>query len=431
MNTAPHYRRTAGWIPFGVLLHLATSLSSAALPPPETINPESFKVIRSDRSDGRFVSTRGFVHYLIQNSRPKLAFNPEFTKSEMVAWKAEVRAKLKELVRFPAVPPQPAPKLISSARRDGYTVEKWELYPQPGSVVPFLMLVPDSASAQTPAPGVLCYPGSQGSKENLAGESLLNPRFDTDHPAENRMAMFYVKEGFVAVAVDNPGIAETSDLEKFGLAPWSYDRSTFSRYLLDLGWTYMGLSAFQGEQILNWMRTRPFIDRRRIVLSGHSLGTEAVMVLAIIDPDIRAVVYSNFLPRTILRAKVWTKPKPNGERPQVDWLGHCVPGLWEWFDYPDLVASFAPVPLIITEGGSTRDLNLVKRAYRIMGAEEKVSVHYYPKYQDPHTRFDDVDIPEGLDQQEWFRYVNVDAPNHSFKAGIVVPWLHQVVSNTP
>jgi hypothetical protein len=64
----------------------------------------------------------------------------------------------------------------------------------------------------------------------------------------------------------------------------------------------------------------------------------------------------------------------------------------------------APRPLIMTEGGPTHALDLVRRAYEVAGAPDHVTIHYYPKYADPAARRDGEPIPEGLDQtvqQSW------------------------------
>lgn len=397
-----------------------------------TIDPEEHKIISSDRADGRYVSSRGVVQYMMRNIQPQLAFNPKFSKEEFKEWQTEVRTKIEELMRFPEVPPQPLPKLLSKKKRDGYTLEKWEIYPQPGSVVPFLMLIPDGISAENPAPAVLSFCGSTRTKESTAGVDELNPLFLKEkHYDNNRMAMFYAENGFVSVVLDNPGIGETSDLEKYGRAP-AYDRDTFSRYLLDMGWSYLGLSAFQGQQIFKWMKSLDFIDNSRIAISGHSLGTEPLMVLAVLNPDIHAIVFNDFMCRTIKRATVETKPTETGVRPAANWLGHCVPGLWNWFDYPDIVASLAPRPLILTEGGAVADLDLIKYAYKIMDGEENISIYHYPKYQDPKNRLHDYEfIPEGLDMDEYFQYVNVDVPNHYFKSEVAVPWLKNIFNVVP
>ena len=389
--------------------------------------PEQHKIISSDRPDGRYMSTRGFVQHMMRNIQPELGFNPQFSPDEFVEWQGKVRGKMQELMKFPVVPSQPNPKLISEVKRNNYTVEKWEIYPQPGSVVSFLMLVPNGITAKNPAPAVLNFCGSTRTKEATAGEEELNPLFKKEkHYEDNRMAMFYAEQGIISIVFDNPGIGENSDLEKYGLAP-RYDRNTFSRYLLDMGWHYMGLWAFQGNQILNWMRTQDFIDSKRIALSGHSLGTEPLMALAVLNPDIRAIVFNDFLCRLRKRWIVTTKPDNKGRRPQTNWLGHCVPGMWKYFDYPDIIASLAPRPVILTEGGAQHDFDLLKRAYQIMDAPDNLSVHHQKKFEKAKNRkYDYVDIPEGLSTDEYWEYVNVDTKNHYFKANLAVPWLKNI-----
>jgi hypothetical protein len=392
---------------------------------PKQIDPEKYKIISTDRPDGRYVSSRGLVQHMMRNIKPQLAFNPQFSKEEFEIWQNQLRIKMHELMQFPEVPPQPMPKLIKKEKRDGYSLEKWEIYPQPGSVVPFLLLIPDGVNHRNPAPAVLCFSGSSGDKETLAGEK--SPVFTPPHPEKNQMALFYVKEGLVAIAVDHPGVGESSDLELFRGSS-GYDRDTFSRYLLDMGWSYLGLCAFQGQQILTWMKNQNYIDKNRIALSGHSLGTEPLMVLSILNPDIHAIVFNDFLCRIIKRAIVSTKPTVDGIRPRANWLGHCVPGLWKWFDYPDIIACIAPRPIILTEGGAVEDLDLIKHAYKIMDAEDNLAIYHYPKYQDPQNRLHDYEfIPEGLDDDEYFKYVNVDVPNHYFKSEVAVPWLVNVL----
>jgi hypothetical protein len=409
----------AGWI-----------ISLAAPAYGQKLDIEGEKVIQSGRPDGRHVSTRGFLQHLLRNADPKLAFNPEFTPAELEKWRLQVRAKLRELMKFPEPTTQPAPRKLWAKDRDGYVLEKWEIYPEPGSVVPYLVLIPRGATAGNPAPVIMCLPGSSGTKENLAGEPPLHSGVKPDgrshdgwrHTERNQQALQFVKAGFIAVAVDHPGNGELSDLAKHRGTTMD-DRNTLARYLIDFGRDYISLSVFQKQQILQWLRSQPSVDADRIALSGHSLGTEALLAMAVLDPKIQAVVWNDFLCPNIERAKVATKPNSRGIRPTANWLGHCVPGLWEWFDYPDLVAAIAPRPLILTEGGPTHSLNLVRKAYELAGAPENVSIHYYPKFSDPADRRDGKPIPEGVDGTQWLEHANVNAPRHYFKGYLAIPWL--------
>lgn len=396
----------------------------------QELDVEREKIIQSERSDGRQLSTRGLIQHLLRTECPKLAFDPEFTPEEFAAWQLRVRDKLEELLNFPEVPPQPAPKKLWTEDRDGYRLEKWEAYPEPGSVVPYLVLIPDGVTPEHPGPAVMCFSGSSDTKENLAGEPPLHPSFEPDgrthagwrHAVRNQQALQFAKAGFVAVAVDHPGNGELSDLAKYRKTS-ADDRNTLSRYLIDAGRSYLGLSVFQKRQILQWLRSQPSVDVDRIALSGHSLGTEPLLIMAVLDPQIQAMVWNDFLCPNMERAKVCTRPDNRGVRPPANFLGHCVPGLWEWFDYPDLVAAFAPRPVILTEGGPTHSLNLVRKAYEIAGSPENVSIHYYPKFANPADRHDGEPIPEGLDENGWFEYANVDVPCHYFKGYLAVPWL--------
>lgn len=130
----------------------------------------------------------------------KLAYDPAMPAASMLEWRSAVRTKLLELMCFPSDNSfSSSPKLLWSQPRAGYRLEKWEAYPEQSSVVPFLVLVPDSCSPRTPAPAVMCFPGSTSSKELLAEEPELRPSQPPNrHPMRNTMALQYVQAGLVA-----------------------------------------------------------------------------------------------------------------------------------------------------------------------------------------------------------------------------------------
>ena len=112
--------------------------------------------------------------------------------------------------------------------------------------------------------------------------------------------------------------------------------------------------------------------------------------------------------------------------PNTAW--HVVPGMYNWFDAPDIQAALAPRPLLFTEGGRTVHIDAVRAAYAMQGAPDNVTVHYYEKYASAESRhYDDRPIPEGLTREEYFLYANVDAANHRFHPEHIVPWLTEVL----
>jgi len=383
---------------------------------PKTEAPKKRPGFETDREDGRYVHTAGLLQAQLRNLRPKLAFDPDMKASAFPAWQKAVREKLSELLCFPEdVPPQPGPKKLWTRKRDGYRLEKWEAYPEPFCVVPFLMLIPDGVSPQSAAPAVMCFPGSTSSKESLAGEVELDTgKVSTwHHFATNKQALLYTQKGFISVAVENPATNE--------LASPLRDRGGMSNCALWMGRNYLGISVFQKACILKWLATLPFVDASRIATSGHSLGSNPADILGLLYPDlVKAVVHNDFVCDWHERAVVHNFNPPGGSH-------HTVPGLFRWFDHTDLEAALAPCPLLFTEGGRYAAIERIREAYQLLGAADKMKVFHYAKYATPDKRpFDGKEIPEGLTDAEYFGYANVDPSKHRFRGERAVPWLAEV-----
>ncbi len=365
------------------------------------------KLSKPDRPDNGFSTTAGFVYHLLRRP-PELAFDPSFTLLQFRAWKQKVRRKLRQLLAFPRVPPPRPPKLIGESPRDGYVLQRWELYPEPHCVVPFLVLVPNSASLRNPAPAVLCFPGTDHPKEMLCGEPWKGPW--KNHFGEREfMARRFVRAGFVAVAFDNPGTASRAHPHNRG---WRRN----AEQLLWLGRSYEGCSVFEKLVALRWLKTLPFVDRRRIAACGHSLGAKPALLLGVLAPKIRAVVWNDEASRWRIREMVTNlQPAP---------LWHYIPGFIRWFDYTDLMAAMAPTPLLISEGGRLDDHARIRQAYAMNRAAGNFAVTFMPHFVKPARRIRRA-IPEGIAVKQYKKYANYDGA-HYFKAKIAVPWLRKV-----
>ena len=365
----------------------------------------------SGREDGRFLQTAAVVHKHMQAFQPKLACRLAITRGECPAWQQAVREKLLELMCFPDVPGQPEPKRIWSHPREGYRLERWEAYPEPFSVVPYLLLVPDGVSPNSPAPAVMCFPGSTGSKETLAGEPELpgSPAPDKTKWSDNRMAYHFARRGLVAAAFDSPATNE--------LASPRLDREALSLCAIWMGRCYEAISVFQKECVLRWLVAQPYVDATRVATSGHSLGAKPADILGVLYPElVKAVVHNDFVCHWQERAVAMNLYHPGGHQ--------VVPGMVPWFDYTDLEAALAPRPLLFTEGGRPNQIAKIRRAYALLDAAEAMKVYHYEKYEDPASRtLDDAELPVGISSEQYFAYAYVDAARHRFRPHHAVPWL--------
>mgnify|MGYP002244023122 CR=1 FL=1 len=94
------------------------------------------------------------------------------------------------------------------------------------------------------------------------------------------------------------------------------------------------------------------------------------------------------------RDLVLTMPDEKGRRGWPNDISHLIPAFLCNFDFPDLVAALAPRPVICTEGGLDRDLNLVKRAYELAGHPENFTFYHYKALQDSTKRKNLTTLPE-------------------------------------
>ena len=132
-------------------------------------------------ADGRsaghddYNSTRSAVERLMRRAVPRLQYDPAMPADSLAPWREEMSAAMRRLMNHPAAPAA-LPRRICEARRDGYTVERWESFPLDEHPVAFFVMRPDSAHASHAA--VLCIPGSGQTKELLAGEREGNFSLD-------------------------------------------------------------------------------------------------------------------------------------------------------------------------------------------------------------------------------------------------------------
>ncbi len=410
-----------------VALLVTAVLGGAVATAQNDFDPKQHSTFTTDRADGRYVSSRAIAHKMMERAEPRYKFRSDMDSTGMSAWRQGITEAMTRIMKHPDLTTAEPAKKIGSWQRDGYRIERWESYPLPDAVVPYLVLIPDGVDAEHPAPAIMCVPGFGQTKELLAGESDIDLSKSTAEDKRNAMARIYAKEGYVAVAVDNPACGEPGDLERLA-GGGAGDYVTFSRALLELGWNYLGYTSYVDRVILEWMKTQPEMRSDRLVVSGFSLGTEPLMVLGVMDPTIYAFVYNDFLCTTRERALVMTLPDERGQRPWPNDISHLIPEFLCEFDFPDIVAALSPRPVICTEGGMDRDFNSVRMAYTMAGAPDNFEAHHYEKFVDESSRTYLDRMPEGIDRATFFRLANVDPPKHYFKAEHVVPWLRRVLA---
>ena len=377
---------------------------------------------RSTREDGRHTATMAAFLERLRNTTPELSMPSDLDLQSFGRWKDELKSKVRELMKLDffeqEAKGQPVPKLLSAVQRDGYRVEKWEFYPDSYSAVPFLALIPDCAAESAPVPAVMCFPGSIFSKELLAGEPLLDkPACKMEKFADrNKMAWHIVKCGIAAFAFDNPATAECALDIEHATDYGSMARAQLCHGLTQNGLSYFGLSLSQKLVALDFIKTLPYVDSSRLGVSGHSLGCDDTMYLALLRDEISAVVFNDLVCDERHRYFSTTE---YDERKMCNNVGnwHEIAGSHAAYSRPDVLAALAPRALALNEGGAKFFIDKIKRAYALHGAEENLQINHYPKYADEASRSKQYEPPKyGFSEDTYFEYTNTDAPDHSYRA---------------
>lgn len=267
------------------------------------------------------------------------------TKREAVAWQKQSRERMFALLMGGAKP-KAGPLDAKVLQRievpaGGYALEELSLQTLPGRRVRAWLAVPNERKEKVGA--VLALHGHGGTgRQVVRGEG----------PYWYGRAL--VEMGYVVIS---PDIGQHE--------------------LQHTNWTLMGERVWDALRCVDYLETRPEVDRQRMAVAGLSLGGETAMYAAALDPRLKAVNSSG-----------WLTTIDNMKR------GHCpcwnFPGLEQHFDFADIFACIAPRPLILEIGERERapggfPVDIAKQAfaeiepaYRVFGAEKNLWLDIHP-----------------------------------------------------
>lgn len=292
-------------------------------------------------------------------------------KQEWEEWRTALRARLREVFCLDAYGDVPTPeiKVLAEEKCETYIRQKIAYESLPGNWVSAYLLIPDGIS--DPVPAVLCPHGHfRGGKD-----SVVFPK----KAAGKAYAHEFAKNGFVALAPDNAGMAVPPDLGTNERdVPISFLKghneggcNLLFRRLNHMGLDITGFRVFELMVALNILCSMKQVDNKRIGCAGLSGGCWLSQVLAALDTRVSAVILSGYFTTFV----------------QTAWLGHCVChhpfGIGKICDMPDISALIAPRFQFVESG--MKDIyypvepaySMVKKAYELLGAEENIDMDLY------------------------------------------------------
>ena len=300
-------------------------------------------------------------------------------KDDFVEWKSLIYKKFIEIYDFKNIdkPTLKNVKVESTKNIDSNILTKFSAKAFDGDEIIFYELKPNYQFESLQTVFIIPGSGNQGAADVLG----LDTKYK-DYFYHKNIGQKLVNEGYVVYVIENRGWGErTIDAGLHCDEPNVYcSGNVLSRHLSNSGKDLFTLQVSDSLQVFDFIKNKKYVDSDNIAVMGLSLGGGIVQGMGIIQSDIKSIVIASGLVS-------YDKAGGTG----------ITPGMLEFFDFPDLVASLAPKPIYLSWGEyeksnfrfeveTSYSVNIVKKAYSIMNAEQNIVVIFHnDEFNQGHT----------------------------------------------
>lgn len=188
----------------------------------------------------------------------------------------ELRDQLHEMLGLKPLPEKTdlKPVVTGTIEREDFRVEKLHFQSSPGLYVTANLYLPKS-EAQGPFPTILYVCGHARVKED--GISYGNKVGYHHH------GIWFARQGYVCMLIDTIQLGE---IEGFHHGTFRYDRWWWNAR----GYTPAGVEAWNSIRALDYLESRPEVDKEKLGVTGRSGGGAYSWWTATLDPRIKAAV---------------------------------------------------------------------------------------------------------------------------------------------
>jgi dienelactone hydrolase len=168
------------------------------------------------------------------------------------------------------------PVIVDENQRDGYKEKEVQFFSGTGDMITGFLLIPDSATALSPCPGIMAlHSTGPGSKQTVGLE-----------PKEGRCyGMELAQHGYIVLAIDVISAGKR-------IYPGYEAYYTNEFYKEFPHWSAMGKMIHDHQKGVDYLCSLDIVDSQRIGCIGHSLGGYNSFFLQAFEPRIKAAVSS-------------------------------------------------------------------------------------------------------------------------------------------
>ena len=304
-------------------------------------------------------------------------------REDFLSWQVKARQQLALLLgldRMECCPLRPR-RTEECVLQDGIRRERWLIETEPGVIMPFYLLIPPNAGAETRP--FLCPPGHGGAgKYSVAGLREYTAVSEKIDFYNYDYGMQLARCGYVALCPDCRGFGERrEELSDTRELPGALtgDCLRLARMGEPLGIPVLGMLVWDLMRAADFLVQHGEWAYTKVSSLGFSGGAMQTLFLSALDERISLAVVSGYF---------------YGYRDSLlrqSWNCSCnyVPHLWEYFDMGDIASLIAPRPLLIQTCRDDRQngprgienvleqIKILREAYCLLDAEHHLIHEIY------------------------------------------------------
>ena len=346
----------------------------------------------------------GNLYPFVQKQADRSPLELSFLQSrfrDLKSWQDVARARVLDRLCYSPATVSPAAEVIRRTDRNDYIEECLTFQTTPDLRVPAYVLIPKNSPL--PAPGLVvlhCHGGAYvWGKEKVVATTNEHPvlsEFKKGLYEGTSIANELVRRGYVVITIDmfywgerrmllddDPASYRerqsmtSEEVQAFNRRS-SQNEQLVARTLMTAGITWPGVVLWDDLRTLDYLASRPEVDRRRLGCVGLSVGGYRSFLLAALDQRIKAAVDVGWM----------TSYGSNLRRHVINTVGFTfhIPGLYRYLDLPDLAALIAPRSIFVINGskdalfpsdGVERAFRKIEACYRKAGAPDRQRCRLY------------------------------------------------------
>jgi len=347
----------------------------------------------------------GNLYPFVQKQADRSPVELSFLRAEfrdLKQWQKRARTKVFEHMFYAPAPVEPEPQVVRRTDRGGYIEEYLTFRTTADLRVPAYVLIPKNGNL--PAPGIVAL-HDHGGFYLWGKEKLL--QLEGEHPALTQFrqrsyggkstAVELVRQGYVVIVIDmfywgerrmildddppefreRPSTMSEQQIRDFNRRS-QQNEQLVARSLFTAGISWPGVMLWDDIRTLDYLSSRPEVDKKRVGCVGLSVGGYRSLMLAALDERIKTAVSAGFMQSYVSQIR----------RNVINTTGltfHLV-GLFRYLDLPDLSALIAPRPALFINGSKDGLFNQeglkaayekIQRCYAKAGVPERQVCRLY------------------------------------------------------